>query len=130
MKYTIYSDGGCSNNQNAELRRAFFSFLIFDLDGNEVEHHTENMPGHPTNNVAEYEGLLNALRAVKKYNPEEVEVFTDSQLVVKQLNGEFKIKNGALKILARQVKDAEADLGCKLTIKWVSRDEIVKRLVH
>jgi ribonuclease HI len=48
--------------------------------------------GKATNNEAEYQALIEGLRAVKEWNPDRLDVYLDSKLVVEQMNGRFKIK--------------------------------------
>jgi ribonuclease HI len=55
--------------------------------------------GHTTNNVAEYEGLLMGLEALLQLGKKRVRVQSDSQLLVRQLNGEYRVKNEKLKRL-------------------------------
>jgi ribonuclease HI len=58
--------------------------------------------GHATNNVAEYEGLLMGLQAVLKLGGTKVEVQSDSELMVRQLNGLYRVKDEKLKPLYQQ----------------------------
>jgi len=58
--------------------------------------------GHATNNVAEYSGLIAGLRAAVELDATFVEVFSDSELLVRQLNGLYRVKNAGLKPLCRQ----------------------------
>jgi len=55
--------------------------------------------GHATNNVAEYEGLLLGLEALLKLGRKKIVVQSDSQLLVRQLNGEYRVKDEKLKVL-------------------------------
>ena len=55
--------------------------------------------GHATNNVAEYEALLIGLEALLKAGKKQIRVQSDSQLLVRQLNGEYRVKDEKLKIL-------------------------------
>jgi ribonuclease HI len=63
-----------------------------------VERHAAFI-GHATNNVAEYEGLLAALRMAIERGATAVELRSDSELIVKQLRGEYKVKSDGLKPL-------------------------------
>ena len=56
--------------------------------------------GNCTNNIAEYTALLEALKKAKELNAEQIEIRSDSQLLVRQMNGEYKIKNSAIAKLA------------------------------
>ena len=55
--------------------------------------------GHATNNVAEYEGLIMGLEALVKLGKKRIRVQSDSQLLVRQLKGEYRVKDEKLKIL-------------------------------
>jgi ribonuclease HI len=59
--------------------------------------------GKATNNVAEYSGILRALEAARELGGTELELFSDSELIVKQLNGEYRVKNAHLKEYYRQI---------------------------
>ncbi len=60
--------------------------------------------GTATNNKAEYLALIEGLTAVREWGPDRLEVFLDSQLVVEQVNGNWKIKHAELQPLARHVQ--------------------------
>jgi ribonuclease HI len=62
--------------------------------------------GHATNNQAEYKAVLFALEAARKYQPQEIEFRLDSELVVRQLIGQYKVKNLELKAIYDQILDA------------------------
>ena len=75
--------------------------------------------GVNTNNVAEYRAILFGLH---KY-PEATEVCSDSQLVVKQLNGEYNVKQEHLRILRDRVLKRVKELKYEVTFTWVPREE-------
>ena len=58
--------------------------------------------GKATNNQAEYLAIIEGLRAVQDWKPDRLEVYLDSKLVVEQLGGRYRVKNGALAPLHRQ----------------------------
>jgi ribonuclease HI len=96
-KIIIFTDGGARGNPGPAASAAV-------VDGKDFS----EFIGEATNNVAEYRGLLlglkSALKLVGKKNSEtELEIKMDSELVVKQLRGEYKIKNQDLKLLAAEV---------------------------
>ena len=62
--------------------------------------------GETTNNVAEYEGVLLALELARDLGADEVEVVNDSELVARQIGGQYRVKQEHLKPLHRQVMDA------------------------
>jgi ribonuclease HI len=61
--------------------------------------------GVATNNEAEYQALIDGLKAVEEWQPDRLEVFLDSKLVVEQILGQYKIKKPELQALARQAME-------------------------
>ena len=61
--------------------------------------------GRATNNVAEYHGLLAGLAAARRLNAGQVEIVSDSQLLVRQMTGQYRVKNAALKQLFEQARE-------------------------
>jgi ribonuclease HI len=72
--------------------------VICDANGAVVQELSRYL-GHATNNVAEYEALLIGLEALLKSGKKQIRVQSDSQLLVRQLNGEYRVKDEKLKIL-------------------------------
>jgi ribonuclease HI len=72
--------------------------VICDKNGAVIQELSRYL-GHATNNVAEYEGLLMGLEALVKSGKKRIVVQSDSQLLVRQLNGEYRVKDEKLKIL-------------------------------
>jgi probable phosphoglycerate mutase len=87
--------------------------------------------GVATNNVAEYSGLIAGLAAAVERGVDEVEVVSDSELLVKQMRGEYKVKNEALRELVDEAEALERRLG-KVTYTAVRREhnELADRLVN
>ena len=87
--------------------------------------------GTATNNVAEYRGLLAGLEAALERGVEEVEVVSDSELLVKQMRGEYKVKNETLREL---VDDAEALARRLKRVRYTAvrreHNELADRLVN
>ncbi len=75
--------------------------VIADENGVIVKELSRSL-GRTTNNVAEYEGLLMGLEALLKLGQKHVVVQSDSQLMVRQLNGEYRVKDEKLKVLFEQ----------------------------
>ena len=96
----IFSDGGARSNPGP----AAIGFVILSGKG-QILMTKSRYVGSRTNNQAEYEALIAALEAATALNAEEVICHLDSQLVVKQLTGEYKVKNSELKKLWMQVQD-------------------------
>ena len=63
--------------------------------------------GRATNNVAEYRGLLAGMEKAAELGIDELEVVSDSELLVKQMRGEYRVKNEALRVLWEQATELE-----------------------
>lgn len=108
-KISIFTDGGSRGNPG----RAAYGFCIFDEQGKPVYEEGKYI-GITTNNVAEYNGVLESLKYVKKNLAQEglsIELFADSRLVVEQLSGRFKVKSLHLKPIIELIKILAFELG-------------------
>ncbi|MBI5414383.1 ribonuclease HI family protein [Candidatus Peregrinibacteria bacterium] len=95
----IFSDGASRGNPG----EAGAGYLITDSDGN-ILYEGRKYLGIATNNIAEWTALFLALETAHKMNMQEVKCFLDSELVVKQMNGAYKVKNPDLRILFEKTK--------------------------
>jgi phosphoribosylglycinamide formyltransferase-1 len=86
------------------------AFVLKDPAGNSLEKKAVFL-GNTTNNVAEYAALVKALEAVKQMGAQELTLFSDSELLVKQINGEYKVKSEQIRPLFRQAVDLLSGLG-------------------
>src|SRR3989344_5181401 len=103
--YTIFADGGSRGNP----WDAAYGFVIFDSNKKKVFEHGAKI-GINTNNVAEYSGIVAALKWVEenlKGSVESINFFLDSQLAAMQLSGKWKIKNENLRSLFFAIKEFE-----------------------
>lgn len=103
MKVVVHVDGGARGNPGPAAAGA----VVSSPDGEVLDEAAETL-GVCTNNVAEYRGLLLGLQRAKELGATEVEVVNDSELVAKQVNGQYKVKHADMKQLhaaARQVLD-------------------------
>jgi probable phosphoglycerate mutase len=87
--------------------------------------------GVATNNVAEYSGLIAGLASALERGVTQLEVVSDSELLVKQMRGEYKVKNETLRDLVAEAEALERRLG-KVTYTAVRREhnELADRLVN
>ncbi|MEK7447801.1 MAG: ribonuclease HI family protein [Patescibacteria group bacterium] len=108
-KVIIYTDGGARNNPGP----AGIGVVLYDEKKKIMETYKEYI-GEATNNQAEYRALLKGLELAEKYMDSrlrrndkgvEIECFLDSELVVKQLNKEYKVKDPDLQVLYSQILD-------------------------
>ncbi len=95
--YELYTDGASKGNPG----HAGIGFVI-KKDGYTIQEQSKYI-GITTNNVAEYTALLEGLKRIKTLGINKVKVFSDSELMVKQINGDYSIKNNVLQKLYNQV---------------------------
>jgi len=94
VKATLYTDGGARGNPGP----AAYAFVLEAEDGTVLDARGEAM-GVATNNVAEYSALIAGLRRAAEVGAHELEVRSDSELMVKQMRGDYRVKNRALQDL-------------------------------
>jgi len=92
MKARLFTDGGSRGNPGP----AAYGFVLEAEDGTVLAAEGEAI-GVATNNVAEYSGLVAGLRKALELHVPELEVVSDSELLVKQMRGEYRVKNEALR---------------------------------
>ncbi|NLC77948.1 MAG: ribonuclease HI family protein [Clostridia bacterium] len=100
MKLVIYTDGAARGNPGP----AGIGAVIQNEEG-EVLSEISSFLGQATNNIAEYTALVTALEKAAALKAREVLLYTDSELVVKQIKGEYRVKNEGLKPLYRKAKE-------------------------
>ncbi|HHY42398.1 MAG TPA: ribonuclease HI family protein [Thermoanaerobacterales bacterium] len=93
-KVIVYTDGASRGNPG----HAGIGIVFVDEKGNVLNEISEYI-GETTNNIAEYTALVTALKNALEMNFDEIEVISDSELMVKQINGEYQVKNQGLKPL-------------------------------
>jgi ribonuclease HI len=103
----IYTDGGSRGNPGPSA----IGVVIKDKQGR-ILHQFGQMINNGTNNVAEYQGVIFALKylILNQVSPPTINFFLDSTLVVNQLNGLWKIKDSNLRILVIKVRELEGQL--------------------
>lgn len=115
-KIYVNADGGARKNPGP----AAIGIVISDENKNQLECYKECI-GDTTNNVAEYKALIKALQVSAKYTRDEVHVFMDSELVIKQINGYYRIKASHLLPLFQEVKNYERTFN-KVVYNCVTRN--------
>ena len=120
------TDGGARGNPGP----AAYGYVLETEDGTVLAAHGEAI-GVATNNVAEYTALVEGLRKAAEVGVGELEVVSDSELLVHQMRGEWKIKNEALRMLWEEAQDLAAGIG-KVRYTAVRREhnELADRLVN
>jgi ribonuclease HI len=126
VKAKLSTDGGSRGNPGP----AAFGYVLEAEDGTVLAAHGERI-GVATNNVAEYRGLVAGLEKALELAVPEVEVVSDSELLVRQMNGEYKVKNAALRELSLQAARLAREIG-KVSYTAVRREhnELADRLVN
>ena len=118
MKFKIYSDGASRGNPGISA----IAFMIVTEDGRLLKEYSEYV-GIRTNNQAEYEALISALESASKLTDQEVACYMDSELVVKHLNGEYRVRNPKLKTLWFKVQELKQKFQ-RITFMNVPRTDI------
>jgi ribonuclease HI len=122
MILEIFTDGGSKGNPGpAAIGIAFY------LDKKRIHTYREDI-GHATNNDAEYTAVIRALEIVKAHgskwqNVSKLAFHSDSQLVVSQLTGLYKIKHPQIRIYIDQIKAIVAELGIPVTYTYIPREQ-------
>jgi ribonuclease HI len=126
VRAKLWTDGGARGNPGP----AAFAYVLEAEDGTVLAAHGEAM-GVATNNVAEYSALLAGLEKAGELGVDELEVVSDSELMVKQMRGEYKVKNEALRELSLRGAELARRVG-RVTYTAVRREhnELADRLVN
>lgn len=110
-----YSDGGARGNPGP----AGYGVVIKDNAGNKVAALSQYL-GHQTNNFAEYQGLIAALEYAVHHGPKALKLISDSELMVRQVKGIYKVKNETLQDLHARAKQLITKLD------WFSIDHALR----
>ncbi|MGH9511635.1 MAG: ribonuclease HI family protein [Terriglobales bacterium] len=110
-----YSDGGARGNPGP----AGYGVVIQDEAGKKVAALSAYL-GHQTNNVAEYQGLIAALEYATAHGHKALKVISDSELLVRQIKGIYRVKNSTLQELHGRAKDLVAQL------EWFSISHVLR----
>jgi ribonuclease HI len=126
MKARLYTDGGARGNPGP----AAYGFVLETEDGTVLAAEGKTI-GVATNNVAEYRGLIAGLARAAEIGISELEVVSDSELVVRQMTGVYKVKNAALRRLSLEASSLARSIG-KVEYRAVRREhnELADRLVN
>ena len=126
MKATLWTDGGARGNPGP----AAYGYVLEADDGTVLAAHGEAI-GTATNNVAEYRALIAGLEKAVELAVDELEVVSDSELLVKQMRREYKVKKETLRALHEEASDLARRLG-SVRYQAVRREhnELADRLVN
>lgn len=119
----IYFDGG-NKNGNPSWSGGFGA--VIKRDGTVIRRISNFVVGEcVTNNSMEYEALLRALSYVKStpFSSEDIKVYGDSQLVIKQMTGLWDISDGVYRIRAERAREEVKKMRGTVTFQWIPREE-------
>jgi ribonuclease HI len=126
MKARLSTDGGARGNPGP----AAYGYVIETEDGHVLAAHGEAI-GRATNNVAEYNGLVAGMAKAAELGVTDLEVVSDSELLVKQMQGEYRVKNEALRALWEDASDLERRFAkVRYTAVRRAHNELADRLVN
>jgi ribonuclease HI len=126
VKAQLFTDGGARGNPGP----AAYAFVLEAEDGDLIA--SEGVAiGTATNNVAEYSGLVAGLRRALELGVKQVELVSDSELMVKQMRGEYRVKNEGLRSLYDEAQRLAREIG-DVEYRHVRRaeNELADRLVN
>jgi ribonuclease H / adenosylcobalamin/alpha-ribazole phosphatase len=126
VRARLSTDGGSRGNPGP----AAYGYVLESEDGHVLDARGGAI-GTATNNVAEYRGLIAGLESAVQRGVDELEVVSDSELLVKQMRGEYKVKNETLRTLQSEAAELAAGLK-RVTYTAVRRahNELADRLVN
>ena len=126
MKARLSTDGGARGNPGP----AAYGYVLESEDGHVLDARGEAI-GVATNNVAEYRALIAGLESALERGVTDLEVVSDSELLVKQMRGEYKVKNETLRELFRDAAELAARLDrVRYTAVRRAHNELADRLVN
>jgi ribonuclease HI len=126
LKARLSTDGGARGNPGP----AAFGYVLESEDGHVLAAHGEAI-GRATNNVAEYRGLVAGMAKAAELGVRELEVVSDSELLVKQMRGDYRVKNEALRVLWEEANDLERRFAkVRYTAVGRAHNELADRLVN
>jgi ribonuclease HI len=126
VKATLFTDGGARGNPGP----AAYAYVLEAGDGTVLDARGEAI-GVATNNVAEYRALVAGLARAAEVGVTELEVVSDSELLVKQMRGEYRVKNRALQELSLEASRLARSMGT-VAYRAVPREhnKLADRLVN
>jgi ribonuclease HI len=126
VKARLYTDGGARGNPGP----AAAAFVLEAEDGTVLDARGTAI-GVATNNVAEYRALVDGLRRAVEVGADELEVVSDSELMVRQMRGEYRVKNESLRALFLEATRLAREIGnVRYTAVRREANELADRLVN
>ncbi len=126
VRAKLWTDGGARGNPGP----AAYGYVLESVDGHVLDAKGEAI-GVATNNVAEYRALVAGLEKAVALGVDDLEVVSDSELLVKQMRGEYKVKNAALRELSLRAARLARELrSIRYTAVRREHNELADRLVN
>ena len=119
LNLRIHTDGGARGNPGP----AGIGAVIKDADTGETLRELHQYIGETTNNQAEYTAVIFGLTEALNLGPDSIMVIADSELLVRQLTGEYRVKNEGLAKRFLEVRNLETRLGIPVRYRHVMRDQ-------
>jgi ribonuclease HI len=116
MKVSVYTDGGSRGNPGP----AAYAVVITDEQGRVIREYGRYL-GTMTNNEAEYNGAIAALKEAEALGADEVEIISDSEVMVRQVNGQYQCRAANLQPFLKEVRERMARFD-KVTFRNVRRE--------
>jgi len=113
---TLHTDGGSRGNPGP----AAFGFVL--AEEGRFLHEDCGYLGVQTNNVAEYHGLIEGLKAARDVQPDALRVYMDSRVVLRQMTGEYAVRNEGLAVLYEQAQAVRREIRCPVEFEEIRRD--------
>ncbi len=118
LRVTIHVDGGARGNPGP----AGAGVVVQCRDDDVILHQAGLFLGRATNNVAEYSALVAGLKAAAQLGADDVECLSDSELMVKQMNGEYRVKNERLREFYDQAQQLQSKFS-RFSIRHIRREK-------
>jgi ribonuclease HI len=118
FRYTAYTDGGARKGNPGE---AAWGFVIYD--GNVEIVRAGGILGLKTNNHAEYMALIKLLEYIKTHDLQPIRINSDSQLMVFQVVGKYRVSDPLSDLASLRKKAFELLTSCKCSLNWVPREQ-------
>ncbi|TRZ82386.1 reverse transcriptase-like protein [bacterium] len=114
----VYTDGGSRGNPGPSA----IGIVFKNEEGETIWEQNKDI-GRATNNEAEYSALIYAMKHINRYHPEKVCFYSDSELMIRQMKGEYKIKNSGIQKLFLEAWNRKIDMKSKIEFIQIPREQ-------
>jgi len=125
-QFRIFVDGSSRGNPGP----AGVGIAIFTPQQDETITQISKYIGITTNNVAEYEAVIHALRWMVQTGAKNAQLMLDSELVYKQLSGEYRVKSPHIRFLIKRIKTLKSDLDLEFNLVPREENKLANRLAQ